>query len=175
MIQLFFTGYKTPSKRYKSYFPNLDMIYDPPDILDNVNQPINVCAMTHSVGLINALIFYKKHESLIQRIQIVAIDPPDISDQAIAQQLNDQTLDHDLKQIYKQYIDLDIFKSMNNPVNIILYRNIKNLGFYDSEYYNESYYYQSDTHYPFMNKLLRNRILVLYEKNALICNKNTLD
>jgi len=150
---LFFTGYKTPSKRYKSYFPKEKFIFDPPSTL---SFPIRVI-LTHSVGLVQALNYCCETKS--QYVKIVAMDPPDISKKAINERFN--TLADDLKEVYKRYLDNNL-----NVVdyNVHIVRNIKNINFSDKEFYKSTYYYSKDTHYPYEDKYLRDKIIEFISK-----------
>lgn len=165
-IDLFFTGYKMPFDRYRSYFPKLNHIPDPiPDeVIRQItsNDPAAINIMTHSVGLVKALIFCMINE--IKPTIILAIDPPCISEEEIVKKLDDNDLPQDLKNIYDSYIRL-INEKMFPWIPICLYRNMKNKDYSDSRYYNELNYYPSDTHYPYMVKKARDQILRLYEKN----------
>lgn len=163
-INLFFTGYKTHFKKYESYFPNLNFISDPvpSNIIECIKSTEYVLkAMTHSVGLIKALNFCMING--IKSMKILAIDPPDSSDEEIIKKLNDENLPIDLRIIYNEYMEL---KKVNDfpKVQICLYRNRKNMKFNDIKYYDELNYYLIDTHYPYTLKKLRDQIVRLYEK-----------
>lgn len=162
MINLFFTGFKMPFKRYKPYFPGLDLINPDIDIdienIDNKDKKISI--MTHSVGLIKALIFCMNNK--INPVIILAIDPPDISEHVIAQKLNNLELPDDLLVIYRQYNELVAINGFPD-LQIHLYRNIKNKHYMDKIYYESVCYYESDTHYPYMDRLSRDHIVKIYE------------
>ena len=160
-INLFFTGYMMPFKRYKSYLPNIAMIPDPVEPIDS--NDCQISALTHSVGLVKALIYCLKHG--VKFKVILAIDPPDISDSEIIKKLNDQNLPNSLKTIYEEYIYLRRNMTiLDSDIPICLYRNIKNKDYMDSINYSSLNYYHSDTHYPYTDRSLRDQILGLYEK-----------
>ena len=173
MINLFFTGHKTPFKRYKSYFQTIDLIPDPdPDLgpgglspwyidhIESADQKIGI--LTHSIGLVNALIYCSSTK--IKPKIILAIDPPDISRLAIQNKLNDSKLPDDLRVIYEKFIKIIDAGDEFLDFPICLFRNIKNKDYTDTKIYSSLNYYPSDTHYPYMNRSDRDRILKLYEK-----------
>jgi hypothetical protein len=145
---VFFTGYKMHSKRYTSYFPELNMVYDS---LPSNNEYFDII-LTHSVGIIKALnyCFENKFRPLI----IIAMDPPDISEKTIRERYND--MDYNLKKIYDNFysnvIDISAY-----PVHVI--RNRKNIGYTDKDLYKDIYFYDQDTHYPYQIKAIRDKIV----------------
>lgn len=134
-------------KRYISYFPNQKITF-------NITSDQPSMIITHSLGLINALIYCSEIKST--SIKIIAIDPPDISLDSIKERF--LNMPYDLKEIYKKYLDNNINIS---HYNVYLFRNIKNLNYLDTPLYKYKEYYKKDTHYPYEDKLLRQRILSL--------------
>lgn len=146
---LFFTDYKTPSKRYKSYFPKHDLTFDP-----NTDQKDGCIILTHGVGLIKAINFCVKNKTRPSRI--IAINPPDISILSIISKYS-KLLD-ELQSIYGEYLknSVDAYS-----FNIHCFRNINNAGYLDKVYYKGIFYYQENTHNPYEVKQLRDKILEL--------------
>lgn len=143
---IYFTGYKMHPKRYSSYFPKISFVYNP-----SINEPINTnIVITHSVGIISALIYCSETK---QKPSIIALDPPDISIDAIKAKIN--TLDTDLKYIYEKYLN-SFIKVTDYDVNV--YRNIKNKSYMDNNFYKFMNYYDEDTHYPYTIKKIRDAI-----------------
>lgn len=144
----FFCGHKMSSKRYKSYFTKINLIYDPQ------NNDIHEYVIIHSIGLVNALMHY--NEFKFKPTLIVAMDPPNISRKSIQEKINN--IPDDLKQIYSKFLELKI--QIEN-YNIVVFRNIKNKDYSDSSLYKQIYYYDEDTHYPYMNAKIRDHIVKL--------------
>jgi hypothetical protein len=170
MINLFFTGWNQSPKRYKSYFPTIEFIYDPlptlqSNLIDEEHQT-QFKAMTHSLGLVKALIYCSSCNIKSRPMIILAIDPPDISVHAIRVKLN-QGIPQDLHAIYQLYIDL-VEKNQIPPIPIHLYRNKKNEKYLDTDIYRSLTFYQSDTHYPYMVRSHRDQILQLYQNIEML-------
>jgi hypothetical protein len=163
MMNLFFTGYNCPFKRYRSYFPKtIEFIPDPsPSDPCFTDKQIKINIMTHSVGLVKALIFCSL--TGIRPIIILAIDPPDISEQEIQIKLSNGGLglSPDLCSIYEKFMSIsdkeEIFQ-----IPICLYRNQRNQCL-DTNIYKSLHFYQTDTHYPYMVRSHRDQILKLYQ------------
>jgi hypothetical protein len=143
---MFFTGHKMSPKRYISYFPGIDFIFNP----SSAEQTEALIAVTHSVGIIKALNYFAK---LLKPKLIIAIDPPDISPRAIKARYD--KLQDDLKTIYNEYLENNTKAS---EYNIYLFRNRKKNDYVDLEYYTATYYYADDTHHPYTIKKIRNMI-----------------
>jgi len=161
MMDLFFTGYNCPFKRYGSYFPKtIEFIPDPsPSDPCFTDGQTKIKIMTHSAGLVKALIFCSL--TGIRPRMILAIDPPNISEQVIRTKLNDGKLPSDLYSIYEKFLSIsnkeEIFQ-----IPICLYRNQKN-QYLDTDIYKSLHFYQTDTHYPYMIRSHRDQILKLYQ------------
>jgi len=143
---LFFCGYKMAPKRYTSYFKDLPMTFDPTTTENK--EPCEI--MTHSVGLVRAILFCLKND--MRPTKIIAMDPPDSSPEAIMARFD--TLPPDLKPVYAEFLAA---KPNLKEFNIVCWRNAKNRGF--SDHYASINYYELDTHYPYENKKLRDDIM----------------
>jgi hypothetical protein len=157
-MKLFFTGWKFPSKRYQAYFPTMNFIFDPVTMPYAKDEDIVI--LTHSVGLIKALIFCK--EQKINPRVIIAMDTPDISLLAILDrmQINEAILNN----YYVKFMDLQIDPQL---FNIISFRQkSKKLEFQDCVFYKLNQYYAQPTHNPFEIKLLRDRMTTFMMSDA---------
>ena len=108
--------------------------------------------ITHSMGIISALNYC--FENKINPKLIVAMDPPDISNQAIKLRYND--MNENFKKIYDIFLNSSIDITNYNIHNI---RNAKNSEYIDNSLYKQIYFYNKDTHYPYHIKEIRDRIV----------------
>ena len=160
---LFFTGYQTPLKQYKSYFSMSTLVE---------NDKNHDKCITHSVGIIKAIIWAYNNNI---KLTILAIDPPDLSSDVINSKIQDEKLDTPLRELYKEYVsqNIDISK-----YKIYIFRNKKNETYGDnnlytqvnvrskkesSEYEKNIEYYKDDTHYPYTIKHIRDKIISKFE------------
>ena len=145
---IFFPGYKTPVKRYISYFPGFKLCE-----VTNYNYNCgDSSVLTHSIGLVNALIYFSQQN--IKPKHIVAMDPPHLSNDSMLRKIKGG--DKSLAEIYQRFIDSDI--NMKDW-NITIYRNINKKNDKDNDKYSEIIYYNEDTHYPYQIRNVRNSIV----------------
>ena len=144
---IFFGGYKTPIKRYTSYFPGFQL-YSITDCNDETLLHSNI--LTHSIGLVEALLYFSNLK--IKPNHIIAMDPPNLSVKSIAKRIHGE--DKILSGIYQKYNDSDINLS---EWTITIFRN-KNKDA-DSDLYFKIKYYTQDTHHPYQIKTVRDSII----------------
>ncbi len=137
----FFPGYKTPIKRYNSYFPEHKLVAEITDTF-----------LVHSFGLIQALILC--HDKGIFPKKIIAMDTPNICRCKIEEKLLLLT-DEELKKGYKNYLDRNISPE---KYNIILFREERKKDYGDEKFYTSIIYYSGD-HHPYKVKKIREKIL----------------
>ena len=146
---IFFGGYKTPIKRYISYFPGFELC----SVTEcNYCSGLSSNILTHSIGLVNALIYFS--EQNIKPTYIIAMDPPNLFHDNISKKI--QGDDKTLSAIYQQYRDTNINLS---DWNITVFRNISKKDDKDTGVYSGVRYYTQDTHYPYQIQAVRNSIV----------------
>jgi hypothetical protein len=145
MIYLF-SGYKVSPKRYNAYLA--DIIIDPTDAKD-VKQ-----ILTHSVGLVKALLFCQDKNLSPQLI--VAMDPPDLRVEAIRAKLS--ILNPDLQTLYIRFLK----ENPPKPRLIYCYRSMANKAEDDANFDCVTRYVGS--HYPFEHTHLRHNMLQCFLK-----------
>lgn len=141
-----------PLKRYESYFQGYKLVS-----LNNYTSTSVEFILTHSVGLIKCLIWCNEcnvHPT------IIAMDPPSIDSAYVDKKIN---ISHDLvlRGIYERFKKLNIDASV---YNITVFRPESKTHYVDSQLYKEIIYYNQDTHYPYMIKSVRNKVLSLINK-----------
>jgi hypothetical protein len=154
---LFFTGYGMAPKRYIGYFASLELTFNPTDKKDSGTNGTSTIIITHSAGIIKALLYCYKYK--INPSRIIAIDPPDISKDSIINRL--YTLPDNLKALYNEFLDSDI-KTQDYP--IVSFRDIQKQEYSDKMYYICIKYYKDGGHLPYEKKSLRDNIIDMCTK-----------
>lgn len=149
---LFFGEYKTPLEHYIPYFPTLNL---KTPLFHDHNIQSNVSILTHSNGIVNALVFCELRKI---KPKIICIDPPDIFKDHIEAKIG-KGLNQDLEEVYRTFLDFDI---KVKKYKIIVFRNSQ-LKFSDTDLFSKIVFYNEPTHYPYEIPKLRNKILQLLE------------
>lgn len=148
---LFFGGHMTPLKRYVSYFPGFELC----PIDSNSHLSYNI--LTHSIGLVNALIYLSQQTIATGAlVNIVAMDPPDLSGENIRDKISNG--DEVISSIYQRFQNINLdFENLN----VVVFRNIKKKEYTDVWMYSDVRYYDQDTHHPYRIKSVRDSIITL--------------
>ena len=146
---IFFGGYKTPIKRYTSYFPGF-YLYSVTDCNDDILSESNI--LTHSIGLVEALLYFSERK--IKPNHIIAMDPPTLSFTSIAERIHGE--DKVLSGIYQKYNNSNINLS---EWTITIFRNKNKNIDADVDLYSKIIYYTQDTHHPYQIKTVRDSII----------------
>ena len=138
---LFFPGYRTPIKRYQSYFSNLKLVTE----MDENSIKVILC---HSIGILHALEYCEIHQ--IQP-KIVCMDGSYLTPEYVINK------PPQIQQIYDHFFSLKI-----DPHKYMIYL-FRFAGKKHEDLYHQIVYYTyiKNSHHPYMDRTLRNKIVRL--------------
>jgi esterase/lipase superfamily enzyme len=174
MTLLLFTGHKVPIKRYKNLLLKLEhrnLIV----VLENQSDPLldheeeSPVIVAHSLGILRALIYCKKHNVIPQKI--ISLDGSYLNEEYLKNHISP---DDFVKDVIKEYL---LARIKLPDYNVHLFRYIRNiseqqseqerqinqklnmLSMGDNEYVSITYYTDKVEHYPFDSKMLLSLIV----------------
>ncbi len=144
-----------PTKRYKAYFSQIDFIFDP----DSADETKEYVILTHSCGLLKALIFCTLHKIMPKRI--VSMDCPNLNRDAMMERM--KTMDENLKMLYINFLK---FVPNISDYPIVSLRRENDSVSSDHVLFQKNLLYSEPTHYPYEHKLIRDQIVTLLQKET---------